>query len=110
MYCHGLGLRVLGSFEDHHVYDGVMLGFESGAYHFEFTQCRGEAVLPRPTVEDLVVFYVPSLSEWQSDCRRIVRAGFKPVTSSNPYWNARGRTYEDPDGYRIVLEQSDWGG
>jgi YycE-like protein len=35
-------------------------------------------------------------------------AEFKPVASFNPYWEIRGRTYEDPDGYRIVLQQAEW--
>ena len=26
----------------------------------------------------------------------------------NPYWETRGRTYEDPDGYRVVLQQAEW--
>jgi catechol 2,3-dioxygenase-like lactoylglutathione lyase family enzyme len=108
MYCHGLGLRVVGSFEDHDGFDGVMLAFDSGDYHFEFTHWRRGAVLPQPTPEDLVVLYVPSLLEWQSGCRRMVRAGFKPAPSFNPYWDAHGRTYEDPDGYRTVLHQSNW--
>ena len=30
--------------------------------------------------------------------------GFAPVPSTNPYWEARGKTFEDPDGYRVVLE------
>jgi catechol 2,3-dioxygenase-like lactoylglutathione lyase family enzyme len=108
MYCHGLGLRVVGSFENHDGFDGVMLAFESGDYHFEFTYHRADAVLPRPTMEDLVVLYIPSLPEWQFGCRRMVRAGFKPVRAFNPYWEAQGRMYEDADGYRTVLHQSEW--
>ena len=38
----------------------------------------------------------------------MLRAGFKPVRSFTPYWDANGRTYEDPDGYRTVLAQSAW--
>jgi catechol 2,3-dioxygenase-like lactoylglutathione lyase family enzyme len=108
MYCHGLGLRVVGSFENHEGFDGVMLGFEGSDYHLEFTHRRGQAVLPRPTLEDLVVLYIPALPEWQFGCRRMVRAGFRPVRSSNPYWEAHGSTYEDADGYRTVLHQSEW--
>ena len=108
MYCHGLGLRLVDSFEDHDGFDGVMLAFESGDYHFEFTHCRSFAVVPRPTPEDLLVLYVPSLAKWESACRRMVRAGFKAVRSFNPYWDANGRTYEDPDGYRTVLHPSEW--
>jgi hypothetical protein len=108
MYCHGLGLRMVGSFEDQDGFDGVMLAFETGDYHFEFTHCRNTVVMPRPTLEDLVVLYVPSEPEWESACRRMLRAGFKPVHSFNPYWEALGRTYEDADGYRTVLYQSGW--
>ena len=106
-YCHGLALRVVDSFEDHDGFDGVMLAFEDGDYHFEFTHCRDGRVAPRPTPEDLIVLYIPDRSAWESRCRRMARAGFTPVRSFNPYWDAHGRTYEDADGYRTVLHQSD---
>ena len=60
MYCRGLGLRVLGSFENHQGFDGVMLGTAEGSYHFEFTCCRRHPVTPAPSAEDLAVFYIPS--------------------------------------------------
>lgn len=34
--------------------------------------------------------------------------GFEPVAASNPYWDRSGRTFEDADGYRVVLRASDW--
>lgn len=108
MYCRGLGLRVLGSFADHEGFDGVMLGLPDAAYHFELTHCRSHPAAPSPTAEDLLVFYMPSADEWRAACARMVGAGFRPVASSNPYWERRGRTFEDPDGYRIVLENADW--
>jgi catechol 2,3-dioxygenase-like lactoylglutathione lyase family enzyme len=106
MYCQGLGLRVVGRFENHAGFDGVMLGVHGAGYHFEFTYCRTHPVVPAPTAEDLVVFYIPAESEWQAACARMVAAGFKEVASFNPYWDIHGRTYEDPDGYRIVLQQA----
>lgn len=108
MYCLGLGLRVVGSFEDHEGFDGVMLGVEGSDYHFEFTHCRLHPVVPAPTPEDLVVFYIPDAAEWQAACDSMSAAGFRQVAAFNPYWEARGRTYEDPDGYRIVLQQARW--
>jgi catechol 2,3-dioxygenase-like lactoylglutathione lyase family enzyme len=108
MYCRGLGLRVVGSFENHDGFDGVMLGFAGSGHHFEFTHCRTHPVAPSPTAEDLLVFYVPAAAEWQTACAGMLAAGFKPVPSYNPYWESRGRTYEDPDGYRIVLQQAEW--
>jgi hypothetical protein len=83
MYCRGLGLRVVASFEDHDGFDGVILGFDGVAYHFEFTRSRKHPISPTPTIEDLVVFYVPSESEWEAACARMRAAGFTPVTSFN---------------------------
>lgn len=108
MYCAALNLAVLAKFQDHQGFDGVMLGSPGMDYHFEFTQCRGHPLAPTPTREDLLVFYVPDRGEWQSTCDRLVENGFVSVTSFNPYWDVSGRTFEDPDGYRIVLQNSAW--
>lgn len=108
MYCRGLGYVVLGSFEDHEGFDGVMVGDPGGAWHFEFTRCRADPVEPTPTAEDLVVLYVPEADAWEAGCRRMLAAGFRAVASFNPYWDRRGRTFEDDDGYRVVLQQADW--
>jgi catechol 2,3-dioxygenase-like lactoylglutathione lyase family enzyme len=104
MYCEGLGLRLIGSFDDHDGFDGRMVGAPGAQYHFEFTRSRTHPVRPTPTVEDLVVFYLPDRVQWQAACERMVAAGFRRVASFNPYWEANGRTYEDADGYRIVLD------
>jgi len=108
MYCRGLGLHVIGSFENHDGFDGIMLGVAGANYHFEFTHSRKHPVHPAPTVEDLAVFYTPAESGWQATCASMLAAGFKQVTAFNPYWDVRGRTYEDRDGYRIVLQQAEW--
>ena len=108
MYVEGLDLRVLGSFEDHDGFDGVMIGREGESHHFEFTRCRAHAVRPTPTHEDLVVFYVADSVEWQAACERMTHAGFAIVPSFNPYWDVRGMTFEDPDGYRVVLQNAEW--
>lgn len=108
MYCRGLGLRVVGTFEDHDGFDGVMLGIAGAGYHFEFTYCRSHPVAPAPTPEDVAVLYMPVEEEWRAGCARMLAAGFKPVASFNPYWDTRGRTFEDPDGYRTVLQQAAW--
>jgi hypothetical protein len=39
---------------------------------------------------------------------RLERAGYAPVAAFNPYWDRRGRTFEDPDGYRVVLQCASW--
>jgi len=108
MYVRGLGLHELGRFEDHEGFDGVMLGLAGSHYHFEFTYCRTHPVVPAPTPEDLVVFYLPDPAEWQSTCTRMQEAGFVEVASFNPYWNRSGRTFADHDRYRIVLQRGAW--
>ncbi|HET7362429.1 MAG TPA: VOC family protein [Burkholderiales bacterium] len=108
MYCRGPGLRVIGRFEDHAGFDGVMLGAAGADYHLEFTYCRNHVVQPTPTAEDLIVFYLPSASEWHAACERMLAAGFEQVAPFNPYWDLRGRTFQDRDGYRVVLQREDW--
>ncbi len=108
MYEQGLGLKVLGHFEDHAGFDGIMLGDESMPYHFEFTHHRGHSVGKAPTEDHLIVFYIPDKAEWEAFCSRMVSAGFKQVTSYNPYWDVHGRTFEDLDGYRVVLQNTAW--
>jgi len=108
MYCTGLGLKVIASFQDHEGFDGIMLGADGLEYHFEFTHCKTHPVQPRSTPEDLLVFYVPDASEWNATCDRMLQAGFAPVRSFNPYWDSKGRTFQDFDGYRVVVQNADW--
>lgn len=107
-YKQGLGLEELASFADHDGFDGAMLGFRGADFHFEFTVCRAHPVAPRPTPEDLFVFYVPDDSAWTERCEALRGAGFQEVESFNPYWSQQGRTFEDPDGYRVVIQREAW--
>jgi len=107
-YTVGLGLSHLGSFEDHEGFDGVMLGVAGAAYHLEFTHHRGHAAGPAPTQDNLLVFYFPDTEEWQRAVGRMDAAGYDPVASFNPYWDRAGRTFQDPDGYRVVLQNAAW--
>lgn len=108
LYRRGLGLECLGRFEDHEGFDGVMLGTAGSDFHFEFTQCRTHAVTPTPTVEDLMVFYVPDRSAWRGRCQAMLDAGFIEVESFNPYWARDGKTFMDHDGYRVVIQCETW--
>jgi len=38
----------------------------------------------------------------------MLAAGFRQVASFNPYWDRCGRTFEDFDGYRVVLQNAEW--
>ena len=107
-YRDGLGMQVLGSFENHDGFDGVMLGNPGAAYHLEFTRKAGHRAGKAPTADNLLVFYLPDRDEWQAAIGRLKQAGCQPVKSFNPYWDQRGKTLEDPDGYRVVLQNASW--
>jgi catechol 2,3-dioxygenase-like lactoylglutathione lyase family enzyme len=107
-YTLGLGLTQLGSFQDHDGFDGVMLGVPGAACHLEFTRRRGHTVGGAPTQDNLLVFYLPDPEQWQAAVDRMRAAGYEPVSSFNPYWDRSGRTFEDPDGYRVVLQNASW--
>jgi catechol 2,3-dioxygenase-like lactoylglutathione lyase family enzyme len=107
-YGDGLGLTVIGSFADHDGFDGVMLGVPGEPYHLEFTQLRGHAAGRAPSADNLLVFYLPDENDWQVAVERLRGAGYEPVASFNPYWERSGCTFEDPDGYRVVLQNAPW--
>ena len=106
----GLGFVVLAEFHDHDGFDGVMLGHAGAAYHLEFTRKAGHPAGTAPTEDNLLVFYLPDREEWERAVARLEAQGYKPVTAFNPYWDRRGRTFADPDGYRVVLQNAPWPG
>ncbi|HFT5239983.1 TPA: VOC family protein [Yersinia enterocolitica] len=108
MYCRGLGFTELGRFDDHQGFDGVILGHPHHAYHLEFTHHRGTQVGRAPTQDNLLVFYLPDEVLWGYQCQQMLTAGFYLVASYNPYWDISGKTFEDTDGYRVVLQQRAW--
>ena len=107
-YVDGLGFGLLYRFEDHDGFDGMMLGKPGAPYHFEFTRAAGHRAGRAPTQDNLLVFYLPEEAEWRAAVDRMRAAGFDPVPSFNPYWDRDGATFEDPDGYRIVLQNAAW--
>jgi hypothetical protein len=107
-YTEGVGLMILGSFENHEGFDGVMLGIPGAAYHLEITRKHGHHAGRAPTQDNLLVFYVDDRQEWLRVIERIAAAGYQPVPSFNPYWDRLGKTYEDPDGYRVVIQNQLW--
>jgi catechol 2,3-dioxygenase-like lactoylglutathione lyase family enzyme len=107
-YRDGLGFSVLASFEGHDGFDGVMLGHAGAGYHLEFTRKAGHEAGRAPTQDNLLVFYLPDSGEWQAAVDRLLGLGQRPVGSFNPYWDRNGLTFEDPDGYRVVLQHAAW--
>ena len=108
MYMAGLGFKLLARFENHGEFDGIIIGHPHAAYHLEFTHHHGSQPGRAPTQDNLLVFYVPDREEWLEACEGMVQAGFKPVASFNPYWEVQGQTFEDPDGYRVVVQNREW--
>ncbi|KQN91454.1 glyoxalase [Sphingomonas sp. Leaf67] len=107
-YRDGLGLDVLYRFEGHDGFDGIMLGSPSAPYHFEFTKAQDHVAGRAPTQDNLLVFYLPAKEEWEAAVDRMEAAGFRAVPAFNAYWDRQGITFEDPDGYRIVLQNAGW--
>lgn len=102
-YRDALGLEQLGSFEGHAGYDGVMLGLPGRDYHLEFTRHAAGSPCPAPSKDNLLVLYVEDGEAIGRMVARLRAHGHEPVPPENPYWLARGVTFEDPDGWRVVL-------
>jgi catechol 2,3-dioxygenase-like lactoylglutathione lyase family enzyme len=107
-YRDGLGFAELAHFRDHEGFDGVMLGLPSAPYHFEFTRAHGRLAGRAPSIDNNLVFYLPEEQTWNDAIARMRKFGYQPVPSSNPYWDRSGVTFEDPDGYRVVLQRAAW--
>lgn len=107
-YRDGLGLELLGRFDDHNGFDGIILGLRGAPYHFEFTHARDHPVGRAPSEDNLVVFYLPEADDWRAAVDRMRAAGYASVPAFNPYWERSGATFEDPDGYRVVLQRGAW--
>lgn len=102
-YRDALGLEQIGSFEGHAGYDGVMLGLPGREYHLEFTRHAEGSPCPAPSKDNLLVLYVEDRAALEKILERLKGLGHRPVEPENPYWAARGFTFEDPDGWRVVL-------
>jgi GNAT superfamily N-acetyltransferase len=103
-YRDGLGLREVGGFRDHDGYDGVFLAVPGTGAHLEFTTGGGHGA-PAPHPESLLVLYLGD-----HDAVRTVaaRLGADPVEPANPYWARHALTFEDPEGFRVVLVPRPW--
>lgn len=105
-YNKGLGLEIVGSFTNHDGYDGVMFGLPSVTYHLEFTQHKNAIPLLPPSEDNLLVFYIPILEIRDEIVSRLGSMGYNAVEPENPYWKHNGITICDPDGWRIVLQNT----
>ncbi len=97
-----LGFEILGSFESHDQYDGLFMGKKGADWHLEFTVSPTKPN-HQPDEDDLLVFYFDTEEERAQRVSIIENAGIKSVNAINPYWNENAITYEDPDGFNVVL-------
>lgn len=103
-YRDGLGLPEMGGFRDHHGYDGVFLEVPGTSAHLELTT-GGEHDAAAPHPESLLVFYLRDPETLRTVAARL---GVDPVAPANPYWAEHGLTFEDPEGFRVVLVPEHW--
>ena len=103
-YRDGIGFTEIGRFRAHDGYDGVFLAIPGADAHLELTS-GGAHGPPAPHPESLLVLYVGDASA----VREIEgRLRIRPVAPANPYWATHGLTFEDPDGFRVVLVPEHW--
>jgi catechol 2,3-dioxygenase-like lactoylglutathione lyase family enzyme len=107
-YCDGLGLSLLGEFAGHDGFDGLIIGAKDAPYHLEFTKQQGVSPPRAPSEDMLLVFYLPEPARFHSALEQMRRAGAQEVAALNPYWAKVGVTFEDCDGYRVVLQNAAW--
>ena len=107
MYVEGLGFEVIGGFDGHGDFSGRMVGHPKHYYHLEFTNHKTEKAGRCPTEDHLLVFYLPDDAEYEAAIARMDQSGFKQVKSFNPYWEGGATTYEDLEGYRVVINHGE---
>ncbi|HVY63428.1 MAG TPA: GNAT family N-acetyltransferase [Gammaproteobacteria bacterium] len=103
-YRDGLGLPEIGRFHDHAGYAGVFLAIPGTGAHLELT-AGGAHGAPAPHPESLLVLYVGDRRTRDAIAARLQQASVAPA---NPYWAEHGTTFEDPDGFRVVLVPHRW--
>jgi GNAT superfamily N-acetyltransferase len=99
-----LDLPRRGGFTGHDGYDGAFFELPGGT---ELELTTGPAQ-PKPGADDdLLVLYLSTPEQVGEAADRLAAAGVPAAPAGNPYWARWGRTFLDPDGYRVVLAARD---
>ena len=102
-----VGLPVLGAFDDHDGFSGVILGLPDATRQLELVAAPDAD--PAPTPEDQLVLSLGSPDAVALAAARLEVAGHEPARSPNPYWAAAGAVcFVDPDGYWLVVSPQAW--
>ncbi|KAG0258444.1 hypothetical protein DFQ27_004641 [Actinomortierella ambigua] len=120
-YQEALGLALIASFDNHKGFDGRILAVPSpvpgqpAPWHLELTYLHPSNEHPEeqeslraPTKDNLLVLYLKDKEEVEARKRRMEEHGYRPVQSFNPYWDDNGFTFEDHEGWRVVLCWYNW--
>jgi len=99
-YTEILGLKILGEFENHDHYNGVVIGKEGADWHLEFTESN-HTTNHVTDEDDVLVFYPTTKEEYDELLERLSVS--QKIQARNPYWNKNGHMFYDPDGFRIVI-------
>src|SRR4051794_23603260 len=93
-----------GGFTAHDGYDGAFFVLPGGT---ELELTTGPSQPAPGTDDDLLVLYLGTPDDVQEAAGRLAAAGVGEAPAGNPYWERWGRTFRDPDGYRVVLAARD---
>lgn len=107
-YMQGAGFRRLAAFEGHAGFSSIVLGYPRAPWHLELIREEGQIAPRAGSPEQLLVLYLPDPDEWRVAVDRMMAHGYEPVPAQNPYWEVVGKTFEDPDGYRLVFQNRAW--
>ena len=101
-YRDGLGFPIVDHFTGHAGYSGVILAMHDRV-ELELTSHARGRTGARPDPDDLLVIHLATAAEVERIHRRLESLGHSSVTPLNPWWLVRAVTFEDPDGWRVVL-------
>jgi len=104
-YREGIGLPVLGAFDDHDGYAGVIFGLPGSDHQLELTTTlAGGAERPAPSRDDLLALYYDTRAAVDDVAGRLALVAER-AWPANPYWQTRVESvsFLDPDGWRVVL-------